>query len=101
MYRTAGAVIVAVLTLLSAGEASAFGDTCRKDVSARGSVQGSMTKARNASISAWETQTARAYGNRYANWWYSGDRTIDCTWDASGRRIRCIAVAIPCASRWR
>ena len=99
MYRAAGAALVALISLAAAGDAHAFGDTCRKDVASKGSVQGSMSAARNAAIAAWETQTSKVYGNRYANWWYSGDRTIDCSWDRSGTRIRCTAVAIPCAPR--
>lgn len=92
------AIALVTILALAAGpiDAHAFGDTCRKDVSARGSVQGSMSKARNAAIAAWETKAARQHGSRYANWYYSGDRTIDCSWDATGRRIQCTAIAGPC-----
>lgn len=100
MFRILGAVtILAIATAVSAGDALAFGDVCLKDVVARGTVQGSMTKARNAAIAAWETKVATQHGPRFANWWYSGDRAIDCSWNKSGNQIRCNAVAIPCARK--
>lgn len=99
MYRVWGVGVASIITLAGAGEALAFGDTCLKDVVARGSVQGSMSKARSAAVAAWETKVATVHGQRFANWWYSGDRAIDCSWNKSGSRIWCNAVAIPCARK--
>jgi hypothetical protein len=77
--------------------AQAFGDRCfYPPHSVRGSTQASMSAARGAAIAQWERSAARKYGRAYANWWYSGDREISCSWDASGRRITCAAIAVAC-----
>lgn len=90
----------AVLVIVSpTPEAHAFGDTCFRDMTARGSVQGSMSSARSAAMSAWEAAAARKHGARYANWYYSADRTFDCSWNTTGNRIRCTAQAIPCGRK--
>lgn len=99
MYRVWGAAVAAGISVFGAGEAFAFGDVCHKDVVARGSVEGSMSKARNAAIAAWETKVATLHGPRFANWWYSGDRAVECSWNKKGNRIWCNAVAIPCARK--
>jgi hypothetical protein len=100
MYRVcAFAVVAAALLALPTTEAQAFGDQCFRDVKAQGSVQSSMGRARTAAIAAWESAAQRKHGSRFANWYYSGDRTIDCSWDASGTRIRCTAVAQPCGRK--
>ena len=92
----AAAGCVALVSALGAGEASAFGDRCYRDTSAKGTVQGSMSSARNAAIAAWESKAAKQHGRRFANWYYSADRTIDCKWNNSGSRIWCTAIAVPC-----
>jgi hypothetical protein len=97
-YLLAASAAVALAAALPS-EAAAFGDQCYGDVKARGSVQGSMSSARNAAIAAWESAASRRYGSRFANWYYSGDRTIDCSWDNSGRRIQCTALAGPCGRK--
>ena len=80
--------------------ASAFGDRCfYPNLAARGGVQGSMSAARSSAIAAWEQAARRRHGARFADWWYSGDRTIDCSWDNSGRRIRCTADAAACGRK--
>jgi hypothetical protein len=89
-------VSVAFAASLYSSDANAFGDTCYRDVRAGGSVQSSMNAARNAAIGAWESAAAKRHGSRFSNWYYSGDRTIDCNWDTSGRKIRCTATALPC-----
>lgn len=83
----------------TATPAAAFGDTCYRDVRAKGSVQGSMRNARDAASSAWEQAVRKRHGGRFANWWYSADRTFDCSWDVSGRRIQCTAIAGPCGRK--
>jgi hypothetical protein len=82
-----------------ASEAQAFGDTCYRDVTARGGVQSRMSAARNAAIAAWETAVSRKHGSRFANWYYSADRTFDCSWNDAGNRIKCTAVAGPCGRK--
>ena len=102
MRRYTLAAVTAV-TLLSiptfAPEVQAFGDTCFRDLAARGGVANTMRGARAAAQSAWETAASRRHGARFADWWYSGERTFDCSWDTSGRRISCIARAIPCGRK--
>jgi hypothetical protein len=92
-------ITVCLGACLFAAEASAFGDVCRREVRARGSVQSNFWGANQAAIAAWQTAAARQHGSRFGNWFYSGDRTVDCRWDASGRRIQCTAFATPCAPR--
>jgi hypothetical protein len=99
MYRVCALALVAAVLAWPTSEARAFGDKCYKDVKAQGSVQGTMGRARSAAIAAWESATQRKHGSSFANWYYSGDRTIDCSWDASGTRIRCVAVAQPCGHK--
>lgn len=97
--RVVGAALAGLVMICSAGEAFAFGDTCHKDVVARGRVEGSMSKARDAAIAAWEKKVANVHGQRFANWWYSGDRAVECSWNKSGNRIWCNAIALPCARK--
>ena len=99
MYRVCAVALVTAILALSAPEAQALGDQCYRDAKAQGSVQGSIDRARNSAIAAWESAAQRKHGNRFADWYYSGDRTIDCSWDASGTRIRCVAVALPCGRK--
>jgi hypothetical protein len=61
-----------------------------------GPVRGKFKDAQNAAIGAWQSAVARKNGKRFANWYYSGDRTINCNWNDRGNRIRCQAVAVPC-----
>ncbi len=83
----------------TATTAQAFGDTCYRDVTARGSVQSSMSAARNSAIAAWESAVSRKHGARFGNWYYSIDRTFDCSWNNAGNRIKCLAVAGPCGRK--
>jgi hypothetical protein len=55
-----------------------------------------MTAAQQSAIAAWQKAVARSNGTRYANWFYSGDRTINCRWNDSGTVFRCQASAVPC-----
>jgi len=89
-----GAVLVAAAPT---APAQAFGDKCYyPGIQARSDARSSMAGARDAAIAAWQYQAERTYGRRAANWNYSGDRTVTCSWDRSGSRFRCIAVAVPC-----
>jgi hypothetical protein len=101
MYRALALtpIAAALLSLTAPSEAQAFGDTCLRDVRAKGSVQNSMGRARSAAITAWESTVRQRHGSRFANWYYSGDRTIDCSWDNSGTQIRCSAIALPCGRK--
>lgn len=88
---------LALMSFGATGPAQAFGDQCYyPGVQARGDVRSTMSGARDAAIAAWERQAARKHGARAADWFYSADRGISCSWDNSGRRIRCVAVAAPC-----
>ena len=102
MHRKVIVALVALAAILATGapsEAQAFGDTCLRDVRAKGSVQNTMGRARSAGIAAWESTVRQRHGSRFANWYYSGDRSIDCSWDQSGTRIRCTATALPCGRK--
>ena len=90
------ALLLLALTASAPEDAVAFGDRCYRDVIGRGSVQASMSSARGAAIAAWEQRARGQYGPRFADWYYSGDRTIDCNWNNKGNRIQCTAVAVPC-----
>jgi hypothetical protein len=79
--------------------AQAFGDTCYRDVSARGAVKGSMSAARQSAIGAWEIAASRKHGARFGNWYYSADRSFDCSWNNAGNRITCVALAGPCGRK--
>jgi hypothetical protein len=96
------AVMFALVGLVtSAPTADAFGDRCCPEVRVRGEVRGTMREAMQSAIEAWERQVQRQRGTAFADWYYSGDRQIDCGWDVSGRRIRCSAVALPCGREGR
>ena len=103
MHRTVvltALIAAAFLATRAPSEAQAFfGDQCLRDVRAKGSVQNTMGRARSAAIAAWESTVRQRHGSRFANWYYSGDRTIDCSWDQSGTRIRCTATALPCGRK--
>jgi uncharacterized protein YukE len=95
-------ILIAAAALLPAttsSPAAAFGDQCYRDIKATGGIGGTMKSARNNAIAAWEAAAAKRYGNRFANWYYSADRTFDCSWDNSGTRIRCTATAGPCGRK--
>ncbi len=101
MRRTSWFLGIAIVGHFGATEpAAAFGDRCfYPALSARGAVQGSMSAARGSAMAQWERQAVRKYGRRYADWWYSGDREFSCSWDASGRRITCVATAVACGRK--
>jgi hypothetical protein len=96
-----GSLLAATLVLpvgigRPSGEAQAFGDRCYRDVTVRGVQRGSMSSARESAINAWEAAVRQRHGVRFADWYYSGDRSIDCSWNTNGSRFYCRAVALPC-----
>ena len=94
------AILAIVLQSATAVPAAAFGDKCHyPGVQARGAVASSMSGAMNNAIRAWQSATARSFGPRAANWYYSGDRNIACSWNRAGDRINCVASAVPCQPR--
>jgi hypothetical protein len=105
-----GLGVAAVMALLSS-PASAFGyhlgsEACYEFVSAKGAVSSSYRTAMSNAAAAWESRIARSHGRVYANWYYSADRTISCTWNTSGSQITCVARAGPCGpkktkAKWR
>jgi hypothetical protein len=99
--RTYLMIALLAASALAAGSepAAAFGDRCYGLTQAKGQNSTTMQGARASAIAAWERSAARAYGNRYADWYYSGDRAFDCTWNADGGRIRCVAEATPCGRK--
>lgn len=99
MFRVPAAVAAALALCLMADDALAFGDVCHKDVAARGAVESSMSRAQTSAIAAWEKKVAAIHGRRFANWWYSGERLIECSWNKAGSRFSCNAIAIPCGRR--
>ena len=94
--RVAAGLITVLGLAATSGSAQAFGDRCYGNVRATGQVAGTMQDARASARTAWENSVSRRYGSKYANWTYSGDRTFDCSWNGDGRRIRCVADAVPC-----
>jgi hypothetical protein len=61
-----------------------------------GAPRNSMSAAQQSAIAAWQKSVVRNHGTRYANWYYSGDRTIACRWNDRGTVFRCQASAVPC-----
>ena len=94
--RAAAGLIAALGLASTTGSAHAFGDRCYANVRATGQIASTMQDARASARTAWENSVSRRYGSKYAAWTYSGDRTFDCSWNGDGRRIRCVADAVPC-----
>lgn len=61
-----------------------------------GAPRNTYAAAQESAIAAWQKSVARDKGSRYANWYYSGDRTISCRWNDRGTSFRCSASAVPC-----
>lgn len=94
----AGLVATASLTAMS-GAASAFGDVCYPAIRDEGEGR-SLHAAMHDAIDSWRHAVKHKYGAKYANWWYSGDRNIDCTWNATATHFRCAARATPCGKAY-
>jgi hypothetical protein len=87
-----------VFAVSSTTPAAAFfgGETCKRPVTAVGAKVRGEGNARNSAIAAWQRETARKYGRRFADYYYSGDRTFTCTWDSRGVYYKCGVTALPC-----
>jgi hypothetical protein len=88
--------VLGLAALLVFSAPAAATDVCKAPLSANGGVVTGWKPSMAAARTAWERKAARTHGARFANWWYSGDRTIECTWDDRGITYRCRATAIPC-----
>jgi hypothetical protein len=64
--------------------------------SATGAFRSTMAAAQASAIGVWQSRVARKNGARFADWYYSGDRTITCRWNDNGTKFRCKAAAVPC-----
>lgn len=80
-------------------EAQAFGDKCFKPLKVTGDWSPSHRSAMASARGAWEAEVEARHGGRFANWYYSGDRTMDCKWDASGESFICATTATPCGRK--
>jgi hypothetical protein len=80
-------------------EAHAFGDTCHAPIRVRGDFTPTQRGAMASARAQWESAAARRHGQRFANWYYSGDREFECSWNQSGTRFRCFAIAMPCGKK--
>ena len=89
------AAAVTALMAFGALPAAAW-DKCHGPVSAKGSKKHDMREAMEAAKRHWHEHAEDKYGHHFANWNYSGDRTISCKWDAPGRHFWCTATARPC-----
>ncbi len=92
---TAAGLLAAMMTVAPVS-ASAFGETCYPSVTATGREKTSMRLAMWSAVARWEAAADRKHGGAYDEWYYSGDRTIDCKWDSKGTRFTCKAKALPC-----
>jgi hypothetical protein len=94
LRATTAAAIVTVLGL-AAGPAHAT-RCLYPERAVAGQVRATLSKAHSSAIGAWQAATAQRHGRRFANWYYSGDRTLQCKWNDRGNKIRCQASAVPC-----
>lgn len=90
------AISAAALAMIGVSGAVA-GDVCKKAVTETGGCFTSERAAKRSAIKAWEDCVRGEHGAAFANWWYSGDRTISCTWtDEKVPAYTCTAKALPC-----
>jgi hypothetical protein len=96
--RHLGKLALGVVALAIAGIGGAqAGDVCKKAVTEEGGCFTSERAAKRSAIKAWENCVRDEHGAAFANWWYSGDRTISCTWtDDKVPVYTCAAKALPC-----
>lgn len=55
-----------------------------------------MRSAMESAKYHWHEKAEHKYGDHYDDWYWSGDRTISCSWDAPGKHFWCTATARPC-----
>ncbi len=92
----------AIAAAFAASALPAFAhDDCRGPVAATGRDHGSRRAAVLSAEGAWQASAADLMGIRYANWNYSGEREVACSWADDGSWYRCTARARPCARIYR
>jgi hypothetical protein len=101
VMRKVGLFTIALAGTLAFATSSAwaFGDVCHGPMSAKGHKEHDRHAAMASAIRHWQHAASHKYGSKFANWYYSGDRTISCSWDAPGRHFTCGATARPCGRR--
>ncbi len=90
---------VATGLMVAAAPAWAFGDVCHGPVAAKGHREHDKHVAMASAIRHWQHSASHKHGARFADWYYSGDRSISCSWDAPGRHFWCTATARPCGRK--
>lgn len=90
------ASLLAAMVIVAPVSALAFGETCHSSLTATSNEKNSKHLAMWSAIAKWEVAANRKHGGSYDEWYYSGDRTIDCKWDSKGTRFTCKAKALPC-----
>lgn len=91
------AVLVIVLTLWGSGLSVAWGQECRsKPVRAKGGYGLLEATAKSRARSAWikKVRGKRRLGKEFAAWLRARDASYVC--QRSGKRIACVASAMPC-----
>ena len=97
MHRRQALTALAMVTLVTLPLAPAYATRCiYPERTVTGPIRSTFSAAQNAAIGAWQTSANRKHGKRFANWYYSGDRSVSCRWNDRGNRIKCHASAIPC-----
>ena len=91
------AAVIAVT--MSFVQPAAARETCKAAVSAEGRERHGERHAMRSAIRHWQNHARDEYGAGFADWYYSGDRTISCTWDDKGVHYVCKATAKPCGPR--
>ena len=95
-------VLAAALAALSVGSfagAASATDVCLRPLTAKGNSHPDYFTAMALAMKSWEYGVARRDGRRFADWNYSIERGVTCTWrgDARDAIYTCTATAQPCA----
>lgn len=93
------AAALAVVSSVSFAGAASATDVCLRPLIAKGNSHSDYFTAMAHAMKAWEFGVARRDGRRFANWNYSIERGVTCTWRGDGRNAiyTCTANAQPCA----
>jgi hypothetical protein len=98
MLALAAAAGLAALAVSSLGSAPATAwDTCHAPLKGKGHKTHDMRSAMASAKHHWVHAADDKYDSKFADWYYSGDRSISCSWDKPGRHFWCTATARPCA----
>ncbi len=73
---------------------------CKPALSAKGATEHSMRDAIEAAKYAWHEKAEHKFGDAWDNWYWSGDRSVSCSWDKPGKHFTCTATARPCYHGW-